>query len=633
MLIEFCHLCMKILGVIAIPILLIEAPLNLSFGGYAAGKDYLSYLSFGNVANCQDLEAYSKTYNDAFGTKIAPKECANWWLYYMHACCIWVVVFTVQGFIYRSQRNFLGIRYKWLARLPAARAKTVLVENIPTEASTDAELKNQFVHWFSKDKIESAYVVKDTAKLVADIGKVTAAEETKKKLQSAPAPSDRDRVVTAQLEADIKLLTEEITKEQNKIKWFAATPAERQARKSAMSGALNQPEGADEACEVNCCNGFVTFTNRSDAEIALSLQYTEDAGVWVVSTPPDSSSLRWEDLQQDPTAQQARTVVGYLLVALLYVCYLPLVIQITDIANTVNMGPLQTVWAGVAPTLGLQFMVAFLPTFLITIFKSCFTLKADVWAQKMLQDWYFGFQVVFVLLVTAIGGSVVEFTTALLTSPFDVFDILAATMPAATHFYMNFMMMQWSTHATNMVRMVNLFKFNAAKKLYSEEEAVGLCEPEDQDYYGMGSRSARFTINMAVAIIYGTLSPPIIVLTFVNFALCRLFYGWLLVFSETKKADTGGEFWVSQLGHLFDANIIYCVVMIGVMMGRAENSYPAFCVMPTIVYVMWSKRRFATAFSWEKLPYAQLSSAEEGPVKVKKSDDIKQSYMQPELAY
>merc|ERR1719436_571184 len=97
---------------------------------------------------------------------------------------------------------------------------------------------------------------------------------------------------------------------------------------------------------------------------------------------------------------------------------------------------------------GLQFMVAMLPTFLIWIFKIFFTLKADAWSQAQLQIWYYWFQIVFVILATAVGQDVKGFTDTLITVP--------------------------------------LAKFKFAKALYSDEDAKLLAEPEDQDYYGIG---------------------------------------------------------------------------------------------------------------------------------------------------
>jgi len=105
-----------------------------------------------------------------------------------------------------------------------------------------------------------------------------------------------------------------------------------------------------------------------------------------------------------------------------------------------------------------------------------------------------------------------------------------------------------------------LIKYLGFRQLYDDDMAFKLSEPEDQDYYGMGSRSARFTINMVIGVVYGTLCPPMTILVFVNFYTCRFVYGYLIVFQETKKPDLGGAFWVSSLKHMFVGNIIYCVL-------------------------------------------------------------------------
>merc|ERR1719199_2034312 len=274
------------------------------------------------------------------------------------------------------------------------------------------------------------------------------------------------------------------------------------------------------------------------------------------------------------------------------------------------MGPLEAVWIGLAPTLGLQVMVAFLPTILFLIFR---ILKADTLAQKRLQTYYFWFQVVFVVLVTAIGSDPTGFMLTVFTDPLALPDLLGATMPPATHFYMNFLVLQWVTHAQAMMRHVMLSKYLAFKQLQPDtdegrEEARKLSEPEDQDYYGMGSRSARFTINMVIGIVYGTLCPPMNVLCWMNFFLCRLFYGYLIPFAESKKPDLGGPFWVEQLKHLFVANIIYCIVMCGVLSNRAEMTgfQPVTIAAPSLIYVVWSYNRFERAFSWEELPIPEL---------------------------
>merc|ERR1712157_568649 len=127
-------------------------------------------------------------------------------------------------------------------------------------------------------------------------------------------------------------------------------------------------------------------------------------------------------------------------------------------------------------------MVAFLPTILLMIFRSFWVLRADTLAQKKLQSYYFGFQLVFVVMVTAIGSDAVGFTMTVFTDPLALPDLLGETMPPATHFYMNFMVLQWVTHVQQMLRQVMLGKYILNSYLYDDDKAHELSEPEDQDY-------------------------------------------------------------------------------------------------------------------------------------------------------
>jgi len=365
------------------------------------------------------------------------------------------------------------------------------------------------------------------------------------------------------------------------------------------------------------------------AEIALRLEgVTRDYEELIIEKPPEPADVQWNDLTQDPNAETGRTILGNLLTAGLFFAYMPIVIGITNLANLIDMGPLQSIWASVAPTAGLQFMVAMLPTFLINIFSSFFTLKAAAFAQHKLQIWYFWFQVAFVLLVTAIGTNVTGFTEALFEDPFSVFGVMADTMPYATHYYMNFLVLQWLAHGMVLTRYIQLSKFKIFNQIFEEEEAKKYCEPEDQDYYGVGSRAARWTIALLIGIIYGTLSPPINILCLVTFVWMRLVYGYLIVFAETKKPDLGGVFWVAMLRHVFMGLAVYVVLMMGVFYRRAATSGPMLIVLPALPVVLWSLKRFDTGFAWEALPFSELS--DEATLDAKKRV-LPGEYVQPEL--
>jgi len=558
MLLEFCNLAMRIMVMIGFPMLCIMGPVNYVYGGDAAGEDHLSYLSFGNVVEGSQL-------------------------YWIHACIVWGVVFTVQVSLYAAQRNFLRYRFQWLKELPKLRAHTVLVEGIPYEYQSAAKLKEFFTEMFGANKIASTYMVKKHAELETTWA---AREANTTVLEKARFQEDLGKV--AALEAEGSLLDTAVEQLQSDVKI-----------KSWERGGKGY----------NTSTGFVSFADKTDVALALHLQFGEHLDNWEVSVPPQPQSILWNDLKQSSAARSSLTSFGYILTAALFMAYMPAVVGITQIAVKVNMGPLQPLWAGLAPTVGLQVMVAFLPTFLILIFRLCFTLKDDAWAQQMLQNWYFIFQVVFVILVTALGGSMMEFLDTLVQRPLKIFSMLAKTMPSATHFYMNFLVLQWASHAMVLMRYVPLakwFMFRGAG--YDDETSRQMSEPEDQDYYGIGSRSARMTINVCIGVIFGTLSPPINLLTFIEFCICRLVYGYLIPFAETKKPDLGGVFWVQSLRHIFVGNIIYCVVMIGVLLGRAATCGPGILATPSLFYVIYSMKKFERSFCWEKLPFEQLKA-------------------------
>jgi len=594
MLFEFTHLGMRLMLRIGAPLVCVVGPMNFAFGGMAAGEDRLSYISLGNVR-------------------------AGHWLYWVYAAVVWYVVVVVQRSVYEAQARFLPRRFEWLRTMPEPRSTTVLVENIPPERRSDEELRKFFGELFSEDKVKSAYVVKHTDVLQEALGRKTAAEEalrtvtaTWEKAGSDPEQRPRHLTMTGQFMDSIEYYETAITDAQ------AQAVAERERINKASS----------EIGGVNSAAGFVTFHDRSDAEVALSLTYTADEEEWIVSNPPDPQCIRWEDLKSEPNASRAETAIGHALVVGLYVAYLPIVIGIARYATRVDMGPFQMFWLSFAPTIGLTFMMDFLPTFLIIIYRKFFCLKGDAWAQLQLQNSYFWFQIVFVVLVTAVGHSFVEFAETLIRQPLSVFSLFGGKMPTATHFYMNYLVLQWVSHSMNMMRYVNMFKYLAFRKLFDEETARSMSEPEDQDFYGTGSRSTRWTTNLVISIVFSSISPMISVLGFINFFICRAWYGYLIPFAETKKPDLGGEFWVQKLRHIFVGLLIYSIMMTGVLLGRASSPVPGFIAAGTLPYVAWSYHRFHTEFFWEKLPFSEFRKASGLPPPPKGA----LQYTQPELA-
>jgi hypothetical protein len=194
--------------------------------------------------------------------------------------------------------------------------------------------------------------------------------------------------------------------------------------------------------------------------------------------------------------------------------------------------------------------------------------------------------------------------------------------------------MQWLVHGMNLIRYVQLAKFKMFSAICDEAKAKELAEPEDQDFYGMGGRSARFTLNLVICLTYCSLSPLICFVTFINFIVCKIVYSYLLVFAETPKTDLGGAFFVTSLVQVQKGLFIYISLMLGVLYYRAASHYPAMIVAPCMLYMARQYSRFHSTMDWESVPFEEFIDGQQRKASWPKGavrQATRDSYAQPEL--
>jgi hypothetical protein len=502
-------------------------------------------------------------------------------------------------------REFLNFRNEWLKALPAPRCTTILVEGIPEDKRHDDKLKEYFNDIFGKDVVKTCFVVKQTSTLQNLIADRDATEADVEKLKHAMKEPGGDTEANKE-----KLVALEDNLENQGLKVV-------EERKRILQEAADEKESTEPV--INLQTAFVTFHARRDAELAKMMVFTPNAEEYVVSIPPDPTDIIYTDLQKDPMKERVKQLIGYGLIFGVYWAYLPTVVSIGYFTSIETLAEYSdafkaiaedeataALWDGMVNALALQLFMGFVPTFFVLIFTNFFILKAAAWLQHKIQDWYFYFQVVFILLVTAVGSSLMATLSELAQNPLSVFALLASTLPHATHFYLNYLPLQWVTHAQNMMRTANLGKYKAFSFIFGKAIALRKAEPEDQDYYGIGSRTARHAFMLVLTLCFCSLSPLIIVLGFVNAWMCRKCYGWLCVFVEIKKPDLGGVFYVTQLNHIQQGMYIYLVLMVGVLLERDASMWPGLIAAGALIFHNNSYNRFKANFRWESLTFEEL---------------------------
>jgi hypothetical protein len=105
---------------------------------------------------------------------------------------------------------------------------------------------------------------------------------------------------------------------------------------------------------------------------------------------------------------------------------------------------------------------------------------------------------------------------------------------------------------------------------------------------------------VTMGLVFGTICPLMNVVVLWNIFAQRLVYGYLMTCAECRKNDLGGEAFVLQIKQVSQSLLIYIVLMVGILAGRAESSYPSSIAGLTFIYwfaryeIMWDKE-------WERL--------------------------------
>lgn len=592
--ITYLNLSMQIILAIGLPALFILVPLHIFCGGNAAGKDVLSWQGIANV-----------------------KEGS--WIFWVHAVFVWYIVLTTEFLVFRAMRNFMPRRAQFLQQMPAPRSTTILIEDIPWENPTNAKLLAFFDQTvFEQVVVKEAFMVKDTSKLVALIAQADA--------------------------IDLKL--ERAGFEEKAGVMFGASSAELVAQKRELTEKIEELKAEIEADEsLNTTSAFVTFNEKRQATMALKMFSEDDEEEIVVRIPPHPDDIIWKDLIRDDNTEVLLTWVGRALVLGLFFIFLPIVLAISQFAQFENLAKVLPVlkdvaaklhglpqtWDGLAGPLVLSTLMSILPTILILIFGRCFINRSETAIQLRLQTVYFCFLVVFVLLVTALGTSLFGTIAQIAEAPVHFLLHIAEVMAVSSHFYLKFLPVQWMGHGLCLTRLVILIKFSFLSTVYGAQRAHDLSEPEDQDFQGMGARSARFTLTLAVVLVFCTVSPLINVFGFLTFAFCRLAYGYLFAYAETtKNGDLGGEFFVSQLWHTQYSLFIFVLLMSGVLFKRADGVGPGVVAFVNLGIIILALARFRNIFRWEFQEFKDVKTKQED-FDFDRFLPMRMTYKQPEL--
>eukprot|EP00429_Kryptoperidinium_foliaceum_P054138 CAMPEP_0176091538 /NCGR_PEP_ID=MMETSP0120_2-20121206/45851_1 /TAXON_ID=160619 /ORGANISM="Kryptoperidinium foliaceum, Strain CCMP 1326" /LENGTH=840 /DNA_ID=CAMNT_0017425435 /DNA_START=1 /DNA_END=2523 /DNA_ORIENTATION=+ len=590
-LLEFYRLNIRIIWMIGPPILLVICPAH-----YVATRGSPDFLGRLDISGIPDRSAF----------------------YWMHAAFVWFVVLSVSFCVSVAHRDFLARRFRWLRSAPSPQATTVMVENIPEALRSDAALKDYFcgrdgLFMRRSEIVADAYIVRKTYQLRPMWEHLQELRRTLSLARSSRRQGHEES--DAEEEEKLRQLAQDVRDQEQEV------AAERMRVEAAV--AVRDPS-------VCSSSGFVTFTSVLWQRLALKEDFRANKAEFVISAPADPSDVVYENLMADAVGSHTREWLGWLCLLGLFLGWSPVVVFIsswTTLSTIEAYVPLAddalriasdilpflpSLVEGVLATAALRLFLALLPDILYRIITGCFCVKSGVAAQFRLGRWYFSFLLIFVLLVTTLGRSLVVTAVALAKDPTRIIDLMAVWLPRASHYYFSYMIMGWLTLAWEMTRFANFAVYYSLTAFHGSgpKAAKHFSEPESAASYGMGARMGLASLMFAITIVFSTCSPLMLVFSLVYFSIGRMAYGYLLVHAETRKPDSGGHFWVEAMRQVCFILVLFVLLMTGVLVARFNTFWcgPAFLTLGALpaVYMLWSRLH---SYEWETLPLEEMMKA------------------------
>ncbi|CAE7150602.1 unnamed protein product [Symbiodinium necroappetens] len=508
----------------------------------------------------------------------------RYFVLWIHVGVVWAVVTLTTRQLHLAMKQFVPVRYRWLSQMDFPQSTTVLVQGMPESMSSDARLQSYFAGLFGDNAVVRCYVVRNTRLLQRKLERLRKAERelAKAVLRTQAGGSDP---ASSELVQSLRC-KEEVTAER--------------VRLGRLSHALDP--------DVCTSTGFVTFRTRLDMRLAAREQLGTDAFALVLQQAPSPMDVSYDALITRPSFTLQR--LGALSTFGVFLAFVPAVVFVSTLLNLNSwqqvfpaIGRLRhsvpiamEMLEGVLATLSLKLMLSFVPAVLLRLVRAFSKPVSNSSAQLQLQRTYFAFLVVFVLLVTSFAQGLITTLLFVAQQPTAIVPLLAKSLPLTSRFYVNYLVLGWGSCMCELLRPAPLVLFLSLREFTSQEDARIRAE---EDSVLMGTRAARSTFMLVIALVFCSICPLVLLVAFVYFLLERFAHGYLFMAAEPRQGDTGGEIFVQALKQVHVGLMIYVLLMVGVLGARgAEFSLP---LVVLLLVVMWSLHGME-GYLWANLP-------------------------------
>ncbi|CAG8534484.1 7442_t:CDS:2 [Dentiscutata heterogama] len=467
---------------------------------------------------------------------------------YAHVVVCYIFTAAILYTMYHEYYTYIRLRNEFLTtpeHRVSARATTILVLGIPRQLNNTEDLKNLFNVfpggvkriWINR---EPARLINLTIKRLKTINKLESAEtaflekylkyvvkdgesgqdvEDGNKNPVSLRPTHKTIPLIGKKVDSIETYREEIQKLNEEIK--------EQRHKTDTFKLLN--------------SAFIQFNDYIGAQLAATLTIPR-------LTEISREDVIWENLNftlvfvaSISTLSELSKIIPFLT---------PLVNKLPPSA----IGFIQ----GVLPAIGLAILMVFLPIILRGLVTHSGVMLS-------LQEKYFFFLLINVLLVTASANGIFQALPSFIQAPTSIVSSLAQNLPLASTFFLTYVLLSLSAAAMEALQIGSLFMYLFTKMFLAKTPRQIFCNETTLIYKDWGVTFPPHILMASIGLVYSVIQPLILPFTALHFALFYLAYRYNFLYVYDQIYETNGDLFIHAMKQFFWGIFVFHLTMIGLM--------------------------------------------------------------------
>lgn len=302
-------------------------------------------------------------------------------------------------------------------------------------------------------------------------------------------------------------------------------------------------------------SAFVSFNTRWSQVVGASAFFHHFESVWNSNPAPHPAEIVWENLKMRTWERTLRTVVSWILFALLCAFFMiPIgaaqaLIELDQLENYAVIGDIVTfplvksLIAGILPNLVLNIFLAVLPIILHMMCHFQGIISKATIEQEVTRK-YFIFLMITVFIASFTARTVLQQLDSLTSAGgfSEVIDLLGSGAPQSSTFFLYFIMTDaFIGSAFENTMVIDLAIAWILAKLSGTQRAKDrLWHPKP---LLLGAVVSRHTLAMFLGLVFCIVNPFIVPVALIYFSLMLLFNRYKTLYTKTECYQSGGQLW------------------------------------------------------------------------------------------